>query len=590
MAILAPVSLSKIEKDSNLITFDPIFVYKAMRGYLIAFLVALIAPLPFAELAARNGLSPTTGSFLVGVTIATLWFFLFPFLYFLDFLSSQRKNKVKRLIRTIILILFSLISTMAFAYAYYMAIQHYYPYDASDVISFSLFESAVALLVLLIFHGFGRFFKLAPPLRDIFVGGNPSSNGFKTQESGGEYSYQKKGVPLGIEDNKTERPQTSEGIDRNKGSDARAMEHTPKSTTYALPNTKGNEISFATKAQSMESPLSKVNPSSYGYIKNLFVSDVASVSRPSYIPIPQEKISHSSLDDPKAGQGQATRNNYSPETLLNMLFVWNDWLVVVLFYYFFFGAFLTLLFVLTLVFPFDVLTDVNFIGLFDYVNIFPFGMAIAYIFFRYYQEKPKNRALARDLNALRGLIYFAAAFSNVILTDLVRLSFGRLHSVLPILVVWSLPLASYLLFILWRDNRTTGRRTFTSLMKNSLALNLGKYYLFTRLPAIKSTLVDSNPLNVDSRFKESILENLRDLSYSFESSGFNNLSQEGIVLFLMKVGEPLREGIREALGRNLTSVLADLDGETPKKSSDVDELWRSIDKAFLRWESSLQVT
>src|SRR3990172_1718950 len=56
MAILAPVSLSKIEKDSNLITFDPIFVYKAMRGYLIAFLVALIAPLPFSELAARNGL------------------------------------------------------------------------------------------------------------------------------------------------------------------------------------------------------------------------------------------------------------------------------------------------------------------------------------------------------------------------------------------------------------------------------------------------------------------------------------------------------------------------------------------------------
>ncbi|KKL99430.1 hypothetical protein LCGC14_1814520 [marine sediment metagenome] len=133
---------------------------------------------------------------------------------------------------------------------------------------------------------------------------------------------------------------------------------------------------------------------------------------------------------------------------------------------------------------------------------------------------------------------------------------------------------------------TQSEETFNQLINHHLAMNLTKYYLLTQLTEIKNVLNSSNPLDFDLSFKKIIESNLRLLKKSFVSNGIKVKSDFGLKKYVLHIASPLRESLREAIGRNFSELYLNDDIPSEERLINYDEIWNKVNKAFLQWESN----
>lgn len=158
------------------------------------------------------------------------------------------------------------------------------------------------------------------------------------------------------------------------------------------------------------------------------------------------------------------------------------------------------------------------------------------------------------------------------------------HSI-QLISVWMIPLLLYSLFYYKKRSDKHCKETFEILMESSLARNLSRYYLLTRLSEIKTILNSTDPLDFDMKFKKTIENNIHRLVESCNSNGISIKSKKGLKRYVLHVATPLRESLREAIGQNFTEIYLSDEIPSEERVINYDEVWRKINKAFLQWES-----
>ncbi|OLS18416.1 MAG: hypothetical protein HeimC3_49410 [Candidatus Heimdallarchaeota archaeon LC_3] len=226
------------------------------------------------------------------------------------------------------------------------------------------------------------------------------------------------------------------------------------------------------------------------------------------------------------------------------------------------------------------------------VVIFLFGLFFALL--KTYYEDVNYRSVLTELFILRSVLY--SALSLIIIVFLLSLgnfvgSYSHYNYIRPnqgasfLTIALLLPLL--ILFYKFGDSRSIKHKkeTFNALIDQPLPRNLTKYYLLTQLSEIKNVLNSSNPLDFDISFKNIIESNLILLRRSFNANGITVKSLEGLKKYVLHIAYPLRESLREAIGRNFSELyLNDIPSE--ERIINYDEIWNKVNKTFLQWESS----
>lgn len=155
-----------------------------------------------------------------------------------------------------------------------------------------------------------------------------------------------------------------------------------------------------------------------------------------------------------------------------------------------------------------------------------------------------------------------------------------------VIFFWSVPGLGILIFYWRKLLHKREVETYDQLLASPLALNLTKYYLLTRLSQIKNVLDSTDPLDFDMKFKKTIEKKLTRLKESCKSNGIKIKSLKGLKNYVLHVASPLRETLREAIGRNYTEIYLSDNISSEDRVVNYDEIWRKINKAFLQWESN----
>ena len=294
-------------------------------------------------------------------------------------------------------------------------------------------------------------------------------------------------------------------------------------------------------------------------------------------------------------------STYSREQLKNLLFIRQQWILVGLFYYFYIGLSLCALLVISFLSSGQSFMNSNAFSVFDTSIYLLFGIAISYGIFLYFNEKIENKRLLRDLIIVKTSIYLAIAiFHLYLIGNIKHVLESSLHwepfsnqysdnislTLFEIVLLWSIPLIIYGIYYWQKELKTTEMRTVAKLSLQPLAQNLTKFYIISQLGKIKSSLNDMNPLTVDKLFKTAISEDIDVLKDSLSENNIKTRSLEGLILFVMKIAEPLRISIRETMGEKYAKMVIQDESDFTNPAINVNEIWESLNKSFLQWDST----
>ncbi|OLS21543.1 MAG: hypothetical protein HeimC3_35270 [Candidatus Heimdallarchaeota archaeon LC_3] len=290
--------------------------------------------------------------------------------------------------------------------------------------------------------------------------------------------------------------------------------------------------------------------------------------------------------------------SYPKDDLISNLFNKKDWVYIGVYFYLVLGLSLLLLLNMSYTSDADYLIEGNLIGLFSLIFIISLFVSVLSSIFKTLYEKNTNTLLIRDLIIYRLIIYISISILlGIILLYVYSMLTGYYYSVggifdfslfrysLQLIAVWSIPL---LIFLVYFYNKLIKKRrieTYDALMGSSLAKNLTRYYLLTRLSEIKTILNSTDPLDFDMKFKKTIENNISRLVESCNSNGISIKSKTGLKKYVLHIATPLRETLREAIGQNFTEIYLSDDIPSEERIINYDEVWRKINKAFLQWES-----
>jgi hypothetical protein len=277
-----------------------------------------------------------------------------------------------------------------------------------------------------------------------------------------------------------------------------------------------------------------------------------------------------------------------------------DWKTVGLTYYF------TLLFILIPVwsvslpyirtigdYPGDFVTSI--ITILDFYILIYLALGIFLAYFKTYFEK-NNINTFKQLFIIRSILY--STLSLIVILFLVSLrnfvsNFYNYERINPLIgTYWFtlfllIPLIGILLYYYRKERQKDQEKAYNELILSSLARNLTKYYLLTELSEIKDVLNSSNPLDFDISFKNVIENNLNLLKKSFRANNIKSTSNKVLKKYVLHIASPLRESLREAIGKNFTELYLNSDNAIPmeERMINYDEIWKKVNKAFLQWES-----
>ena len=88
------------------------------------------------------------------------------------------------------------------------------------------------------------------------------------------------------------------------------------------------------------------------------------------------------------------------------------------------------------------------------------------------------------------------------------------------------------------------------------------------------------------KFKRTIESGIHRLRESCNSNGLKIKSDNGLKKYVLHVASPLRETLREAIGKNYTEIYLGDTIPSEERVVNYDEIWRKLNKAFLQWESN----
>jgi hypothetical protein len=101
-------------------------------------------------------------------------------------------------------------------------------------------------------------------------------------------------------------------------------------------------------------------------------------------------------------------------------------------------------------------------------------------------------------------------------------------------------------------------------------------------------MVNVSPLTVDKQFKVVLSEDIFSLEEAMVENGIEINSKEGLILFVMRAVEPLRSNLRELLGEKYSKILIQTENDEETSPVNINDVWESLNKSFLRWDSSMQ--
>jgi hypothetical protein len=162
---------------------------------------------------------------------------------------------------------------------------------------------------------------------------------------------------------------------------------------------------------------------------------------------------------------------------------------------------------------------------------------------------------------------------------------------LPVIItlaVWSIPLVAYAIYYWYKELKTKEQRTLLRLNRQPLAFKLTKFYITSHLPKLKASMVNVTPLTVDKQFKMVLSEDIFSLEEAMVENGIEINSKDGLILFVMRAVEPLRSNLRELLGDKYSKILIQTESDEETSPVNINDVWESLNKSFLRWDSSMQ--
>ncbi|MHA1992587.1 MAG: hypothetical protein ACW98A_16655, partial [Candidatus Hodarchaeales archaeon] len=478
-------------------------------------------------------------------------YFIIPLLYFLESISGSKPKKFKYMLRSIFLMFLSVSFSSIIAYAYFYSLM----YGISEK---NLYESAgmvvVAwLLVFIIYHILGRFFRLTPPLRDIIIPNN--------KKEGKKLSIPEKALDS-IDDYIKER--IIDHTDQNNLS----REYNKMDTEYLEKSL--NNIRKSVDSQKSELIQVKSDIIKQKIDKNSTKTDFINSTKP----------------DSYSDQSITSNNSiYTRDRLLELLFNKNDWIIVSLFYYFYLGISLASLLILLYI------NNYSLLNFFDYFVFFSMIIAIGYGFYRYYNDDIANQRLLNYVNLYRVLMYLAIAFFHSTFISTLNMGAQNSSDFLPVIItlaVWSIPLVAYAIYYWYKELKTKEQRTLLRLNRQPLAFKLTKFYITSHLPKLKASMVNVTPLTVDKQFKMVLSEDIFSLEEAMVENGIEINSKDGLILFVMRAVEPLRSNLRELLGDKYSKILIQTESDEETSPVNINDVWESLNKSFLRWDSSMQ--
>ncbi|OLS19577.1 MAG: hypothetical protein HeimC3_45270 [Candidatus Heimdallarchaeota archaeon LC_3] len=567
-----------IGMDMDFKAFDPFFIYKAIRFYWLSIIIPLItlAYLTRNQQFTFSIIYYVDSYYYSALVILISMYLAVPFLYILEAITNNKGHKFKYLLRTGLLLFFSSVLSLIISYLFHQRLVEgaYLHYNIINIVTLIM---GIWVIGLIFYHLFGRFFRLTPPLRDIIVSGN-------------------KKVDTHI------FPKLSE---KNLDSlDDLISDKIDEKNLQMIQNSGGNS-QYANK--SLEG-LKK----SLDFQKNEIIrmkSDLIKQKLQKGRQTPDSSQNFSSEENQSVNYRTALSNGstlsgtglYSREQLKNLLFIKQHWILVGLFYYFFLGISLSVLFVLSLLISSQSFMNTNAFSFFDWSIFLLFGIALSYGIYLYINEKIDNKELLRDLVVVKTIIYFGISFFHYFLINNVKrvldssfqwnsalnLYSGNISLILlEIVILWSFPLIIYGIYYWRKELKTIELRTVAKLSMQPLAHNLTKFYIISQLGKIKSSLTNMNPLTVDKLFKKTISDDIEALKDSLSENNINSQSIDGLILYVMKVAEPLRIGIRESMGEKYTKLVIQDEADFTNPSLNIDEIWDSLNKSFLQWDST----
>ena len=216
-----------------------------------------------------------------------------------------------------------------------------------------------------------------------------------------------------------------------------------------------------------------------------------------------------------------------------------------------------------------------------------------------YQENFENKFLIKPLVLGRIFVYLAIGTIFGFYLIRVRTDMGNIASRYPewyaspiinqnlrnIFIIWLFPATIIAIGLLVIKRRQYNQNLMNKLLGSDLASKLTKYFLLTQLSEIKTALDTSDPLDFDIKFKIAIEKNLNRLKKSFKANNIKIRSKKIIKKYVLTIAQPLRESLREAIGKNFTEIYLRDENPVEDQVVNYEEIWRKINKAFLQWES-----
>ncbi|MHA1989344.1 MAG: hypothetical protein ACW981_00110 [Candidatus Hodarchaeales archaeon] len=302
---------------------------------------------------------------------------------------------------------------------------------------------------------------------------------------------------------------------------------------------------------------------------------------------------------PESLEMEKRLEKHSRELIIKELFNKKELTRTIIVFYLLLGGFILLIF--SRAFVSDVYNFINYdLNPLYFLLMFLVVIAsIIYAIVKTIMDSSENKLFLKDLLVYR-LIFYLVISSFVIFVLLwIKVimeayyistepwyNFLHVDFMYRVIFVWILPWFGVLAYVYRRNQKTNEMETYEQLLSSQLAMNLSKYYLLTRLSEIKNVLDTTDPLDFDMKFKRTIERNVLRLKESCNSNGLKIKSDGGLKKYVLHVASPLRETLREAIGKNYTELYLSDTIPSEERVINYDEVWRKLNKAFLQWESN----
>jgi hypothetical protein len=323
--------------------------------------------------------------------------------------------------------------------------------------------------------------------------------------------------------------------------------------------------------------------------------------RPIIQKLPQDDIESSNYQTRPNKTTEKDRNldKYSRELIIKELFNKKELTRTAIVFYLLLGGLILLIF--SRAFVSDV-SDFIFNDLNPLYFLLTFLIIIASVIYTVVKtiiDSSENKLFLKDLFIYRLIFYLIVSTFVIFILLWIKVimegyynntgpwyNFQHVDFMYRVIAIWILPWFGLLIYFYRRNQKTNEMETYGQLLNSQLALNLSKYYLLTRLSEIKNVLDTTDPLDFDMKFKRTIEGNVLRLKESCNSNGLKIKSEKGLKKYVLHVASPLRETLREAIGKNYTELYLSDTIPSEERVINYDEIWRKLNKAFLQWESN----